>query len=77
MTHPTRQGRTASVEARRRRFRAALALEGLTLRAFAESAGVTENHVLLVVKGERESDRVMTLVTALIERAFPSARRRT
>lgn len=54
-----------SVE-RRRRFRAALALSGRTAKDFAAELGVSENHLYLVMKGQRESRRIDTAVDALI-----------
>lgn len=52
-------------------FKAALALEGQTVKAFAERQAVTPTHLRAVLRGERESDRLMGAMLALVAKHFP------
>jgi hypothetical protein len=57
--------------ARRKAFRAALALAGTTARAFADQQGVTPEHLSYVLNGQRESRRLMDEVDAFIAKHLP------
>jgi len=60
---------TAS-ELRARRFKAALRLQGVTLRQWARQAEYTPVHVLRVLRGESVSPRLNAQIDATIEQAF-------
>lgn len=49
---------------RKARFRAALALEGLTMEQWAENNGVTAGHLSQVLAGKRLSDSLIEKVEA-------------
>jgi hypothetical protein len=53
---------------RKRRFRAALALAGMTARQWAAEQGVTDNHVHMVLAGTRESASLTEKVDAFIDK---------
>jgi transcriptional regulator with XRE-family HTH domain len=55
-------------QARRKRFRAALALAGKDAKDFATAAGVTAPHLSLVLHGKRESAVLVQKVDAFIAR---------
>lgn len=63
MTDPTRK----------QRFRAALALAGLTQEQFAEQQGVTAHHFSQYMTGKRESGRLDELVDEFIARHLNAA----
>lgn len=58
---------------KRKEFRAALALAGLTLTKWAERQDVTPEHVWQVLSGNRESNRLMQEVDALISEYLPES----
>jgi transcriptional regulator with XRE-family HTH domain len=60
---------------RRKRFRAALALAGMTQQSFAEQAGITPDHLSLVLAGKRASVRLMERVDEFIARHLPDTAR--
>jgi predicted transcriptional regulator len=49
-----------------KRWRVALAEAEMTESAWAEAVGVTQSHVGQVVRGDRESDRLMQKITEFI-----------
>lgn len=53
---------------RRREFRAALALAGSTVAAFARELGVSHNHINSVLRGERTSKRITDAVELFVRR---------
>jgi transcriptional regulator with XRE-family HTH domain len=55
-------------ELRKRRFRAALAMAGLTAAEFAESVEVTPTHLSFVLSGKRNSARVAEAIDQFIKR---------
>lgn len=61
----------ATKSLRRKQFRAALALAGKTQSDFAATLGITPAHLSLVVRGERESQRVATAVDGFIAKHLP------
>jgi len=74
-TMPT--GRSPDQAARRARlFRAALALSGQSGIGFAESLGVGDNHIYLVLRGVRRSDRIDQAIDALIAEELPTVQAR-
>lgn len=64
---------TDAVAARRRQLRAALALRGMTSKAFIHSLGVTTTHFYAVLAGERESAKIDAAIRAVIADTFPSS----
>ena len=70
-TAPTVTRSRQELDERARRFRAALALTGMSVREFAAKCGVKDNHVFLVVRGARASARLDAAIDALIAIAFP------
>lgn len=56
---------------RRKRFLAALALEGMDQRDFAAVAGVSAGHLSLVLSGKRESGSLVDKIDAFTERTLP------
>lgn len=60
--------------ARKKRFRAALALAGKSGSQFATELGVSSTHVYLVLVGQRESPRIDAAIDALIAKySIPAA----
>ena len=51
-------------------FKAALDLRGLTLAEFASQIGVTPRFLLYVLRGQRQSQRVMQAVEKFVEEVF-------
>jgi len=64
-------GKRQRDDKKRKAFRAALALAGLTQTRWAEQRGVTPEHVSLVLSGKRESNRLMQEVNAFIGKHLP------
>lgn len=60
------------LEQRKRFFRAALALAGMSAAAFAEQQGVSRSHVYEVLSG-RESGRLEAEIEAFISKYFPQS----
>ena len=58
---------------RKSAFRAALALAGLNQREWAEQEGVTAGHLSLVLKGERESQRLTDRIDLFIAKHLPQS----
>lgn len=56
-----------TTDTRRKRFKAALALAGLTLAKWADKEGVTRQHVNEVLKGERVSAPLNEKIDRFIE----------
>ena len=56
----------------RKRFRAALALAGLTQEQWAEQEGVTPSHLSRVLAGERDSQRLMDRLSAFTRKYVKS-----
>jgi predicted transcriptional regulator len=54
------------LEGKRKAFRAALALAGLTQTKWAELEGITQEHVSLVLSGKRDSARLIEKIDAFI-----------
>lgn len=54
-------------ELRKRRFRAALAMAGMTGAMFAEMNGFTPTHLSFVLSGKRTSARVTVMVDRFIK----------
>lgn len=54
--------------ARKKLFRAALALEGKTLEAWSAERGITSNHVYQVLTGRRESARLTQVIDEYADR---------
>jgi transcriptional regulator with XRE-family HTH domain len=61
-----------SSKSTRAAFKAAVALSGSTQTQFAESLGVTVDHLMLVLRGKRESPRISAAVSALIAKHLPA-----
>jgi hypothetical protein len=55
---------------RRRKFRTALAWKEITQEQFAVANGTVIQHLRLVLKGERESERLLTTVDEFIVEQF-------
>lgn len=55
-----------AIEARRKRFRAALALAGVSLKQWASTEGVTRQHVREVLLGRRVSAPLNEKIDAFI-----------
>lgn len=68
----TRNRRTPTIptpaEARKRRFRAALAAVGMSMRDFATAEGVSVSHVSQVLSGKRESRTMDEKIAAFTEK---------
>lgn len=58
---------------RKARFRAALALARMTARQWTERESVTETHLYAVLKGDRESNKLITKVDAFIAQYLDGA----
>lgn len=58
---------------RKNRFRAALMLAGMTQREWAAKRGVTEQHVIYVLRGSRESASLVADVDAFIAEQLSAA----
>lgn len=59
-------------DSRKARFRAALALAGLTQEQWADREGITASHLSRVLAGERDSGRLMEKVSAFTEKVLKS-----
>lgn len=60
-------------EARKARFRAALALSGKTAETWAEENGITPSHLSQVLSGKRESRTLMEKVEAFTRKHIRAA----
>lgn len=60
-------------DTRKARFRAALALAGLTAEQWAEREGITASHLSRVLAGERDSSRLLEKVDAFTEKHLKTA----
>lgn len=58
---------------RKERFRAALHLAGMTQREWAERRGVTQQHVIYVLAGQRESQSLTDDIDAFIAEQLAAA----
>ncbi len=68
-----RAGRSADeIRERQRQFRAALAMAERSVKSVCQELGVTENHLYLVMRGDRESRRIDAAVDALIAEYLPN-----
>lgn len=57
---------------RKARFRAALALAGMTAKEWCEQEGYSENHVYLYFAGRRDSMTLTRKMDAFIEQHLPA-----
>jgi transcriptional regulator with XRE-family HTH domain len=68
----TRNKRTGTIptplEARKRRFRAALAAVGMSMRDFAKTEDVSVSHLSQVLSGKRESRTMDEKIAAFTEK---------
>jgi len=60
-------------ERKRKAFKAALALSGMTLGKWADQQDVTPEHVWQVLSGRRESNRLMQEVDAFVAKHLPES----
>lgn len=60
------------VPSRKARFKAALALAEQTAQSWCEREGIGYPHLVLVLNGDRESQRLLEKVDAFIEQYLPS-----
>jgi hypothetical protein len=60
-------------DARRRAFRAALALRGVTQGEWADAEGITEGHLSHVLNARRESKRLLLVVDEFVRETFNKA----
>ena len=58
---------------RKERFRAALVLAGMTQREWAERRGITEQHLIYVLAGQRESQTLINDVDDFIAEQLAAA----
>jgi hypothetical protein len=58
---------------RKRRFRAALALDGLTMNRWADKNGITGSYVSAVLAGRMESLRLLALIDEYTEKTLATA----
>lgn len=58
---------------RKARFRAALALAGITAKEWCQQQGYSENHMYLFLAGRRDSLTLTQKMDAFIERHLPNA----
>jgi predicted transcriptional regulator len=63
------------LDERRARFKSALALARMTAKQWAEENGVTETHLYAVLKGDRESAKLLAKIDACIAHEFKKAAR--
>jgi hypothetical protein len=57
---------------RKARFRAALALAGISAASWAETAGITSAHLSLVLAGKRESRSLVQKIEAFTAKHLPN-----
>ena len=70
--HPLGSSGTAEErQERQRKFRAACFLAGKTVKSVAREMGVNDNHLYLVMRGTRESRRLIQKVEAFIAQHLP------
>lgn len=69
------KARTGSKGTLKRSFRRALVLEDISMKEFAAKHGVSQSHLYRVVVGERNSEKLMADVRALIAKHQPALSR--